>query len=72
MITFLAPAARCLPAASRVRNRPVDSTTMSTPRSPHGKPAGSRSDSTRIESSSMRRKSPSTFTSPWYRPCTES
>src|SRR5215218_4238846 len=45
MITFFAPASRCLAAASRVVNRPVDSITTSTPRSLHGSAAGSRSAS---------------------------
>src|SRR5689334_3550801 len=40
--TFLAPASRCLAAASRLVNSPVDSTTTSTPRSFHGSSAGSR------------------------------
>src|SRR5262249_2796315 len=46
MITRLAPAARCLAAASRSVNRPVDSNTTSTPRSFHGSCAGSFTDST--------------------------
>jgi hypothetical protein len=41
MITFLAPACRCASALSASVNRPVDSSTMSTPRSPHGSLAGS-------------------------------
>ena len=41
MITFLAPASRCLAASSRLVNRPVDSITTSTPRSPQGSAAGS-------------------------------
>ena len=41
------PPSRCLAAPSRFVKKPVDSTTMSTPRSPHGRLAGSRSDSTR-------------------------
>ena len=41
MITFLAPASRCLAAPSRLVNRPVDSITTSTPRSPQGRAAGS-------------------------------
>ena len=40
MTTFLAPAARCFAAASRLVNRPVDSNTTSTPRSFHGSWAG--------------------------------
>ena len=46
MITFLAPASRCLAASSRLVNSPVDSITTSTPRSPQGSAAGSRSAST--------------------------
>jgi hypothetical protein len=42
MTTFFAPASRCLLAASRLVNRPVDSTTTSTPRSFQGSSAGSR------------------------------
>src|ERR1035441_4201251 len=34
MTTFFAPAAKCLPAVSLVRNRPVDSTTTSAPIAP--------------------------------------
>ena len=41
MMTFFAPAARCLAAASRLVKRPVDSKTTSTPRSFHGSCAGS-------------------------------
>src|ERR1700761_432332 len=43
MITFLAPPARWALAAGPVTKRPVDSITMSTPRSPQGRLAGSRS-----------------------------
>ncbi len=46
MITFFAPCARCLAALPRSVNRPVDSITTSTPSSPHGSAAGSRSAST--------------------------
>ncbi len=49
MMTFLAPASRCLAAFSRSVKNPVDSMTTSTPRSPHGSAAGSRS--ARIRSS---------------------
>ena len=42
MITFFAPASRCLAAASRLVKIPVDSITTSTPRSFHGSCAGSR------------------------------
>ena len=48
MITFLAPAARCLAASSRLVKRPVDSITTSQPRSPQGRSAGSRSERTLI------------------------
>src|SRR5215472_11568165 len=44
MITFFAPASRCLLAPARSVNLPVDSMTTSTPRSAHGKLAGSRSE----------------------------
>ena len=40
MITFFAPASRCFAAWSRSVKRPVDSSTMSTPRSFHGSLAG--------------------------------
>jgi hypothetical protein len=46
MSTFLAPAPRCLAASSRLVKMPVDSTTTSTPCSPQGISAGSRSDVT--------------------------
>ena len=39
--TLRAPAARCLAASSRLVNLPVDSNTMSTPRSFHGSEPGS-------------------------------
>src|SRR4051812_3949605 len=43
MMTFLAPASRCLAASARLVKEPVDSMTTSTPRSAHGSAAGSRS-----------------------------
>src|SRR5690348_11521617 len=43
MTTFLPPASRCLAASSRLVHRPVDSMTTSTPISPQGSSAGSRS-----------------------------
>src|SRR5579872_3949373 len=43
MMTRLAPASTCDMAASLVVKRPVDSTTTSTPSSPHGSAFGSRS-----------------------------
>src|SRR3954454_873739 len=72
MITFWAPASRCLAAASRLVNRPVDSITTSTPRSPHGRAAGSRSASTLTSRPSMLSASPSCSTVPAKWPYTES
>ena len=46
MITFFAPASRCLAASSRLVKKPVDSITTSAPTSPHGSAAGSRSANT--------------------------
>ncbi len=46
MITFFAPASKCLAASARFVKRPVDSTTTSTPSSPHANCAGSRSANT--------------------------
>ena len=46
MITFLAPASRCLAAFSRSVNSPVDSITTSAPTSPQGSAPGSRSANT--------------------------
>ncbi len=43
MMTFLAPASRCLWASAALVNRPVDSITMSAPMSPQASAAGSRS-----------------------------
>ena len=43
MMTFLAPASRWSVALSRAVKKPVLSTTTSTPRSPQGRLAGSRS-----------------------------
>ena len=48
MITFLAPASRCACAFVASVKMPVDSMTMSTPRSPHGSAAGSFSLNARI------------------------
>ena len=53
MITFFAPAVMCAPALSASVKRPVDSRTMSTPRSPHGSVAGSFSLRTLISRPSM-------------------
>jgi hypothetical protein len=41
MITLRAPASRCCAAPARVRSRPVDSITTSTPSSLHGSASGS-------------------------------
>jgi hypothetical protein len=43
MMTFLAPLSRCTLALVASVKKPVDSMTMSAPRSPHGRLAGSRS-----------------------------
>ena len=48
MMTFLAPAARCLAAPSRLVKRPVDSITTSAPSSFQGSFAGSVSLVTRM------------------------
>src|SRR5659263_36355 len=63
MMTFLAPAAMCLAASAPLVNRPVDSTTTSTPRSPHGSALGSRSLRTRKVLSPARMPSPVIVTS---------
>ena len=49
--TFFAPASMCFCASSRFVKKPVDSSTTSTPRSPHGSAAGSRSASILISTS---------------------
>src|ERR1700758_4146457 len=63
MITFFAPPSICARAAGPVVNRPVDSITTSTPRSPHGSLAGSRSARILIDLSPTRMVSPDTDTS---------
>src|SRR6516225_9813237 len=63
MITFRAPAVRCAAAASREVNLPVDSITTSTPSSPQGSAAGSRSAKIRISWSPTRMTSSSAVTS---------
>src|SRR4051812_7207184 len=70
--TFFAPASRCFAASSRLVKKPVDSSTTSTPRSLHGRFAGSRSSKTLISLPSMMRPSPRTSTSPGYGPRIES
>src|SRR5215207_11414917 len=72
MITFCAPAARCLAASSRLVNRPVDSITTSAPRSPQGRAAGSRSESTLTSRPSTTREPSFSSTSPGNGPNTES
>src|SRR5215211_6046802 len=72
MTTFLAPPSRCLAAPSRLVKTPVDSTTISTPTSPQGIWAGSRSEKVFTSWSPMRRMLPSSSTSSGQIPCTES
>ena len=62
--TLRAPASRCFCAPSRSRNFPVDSITTSTPRSAHGRFAGSRSLKTCISSPSMTMPPSEAETSP--------
>ena len=63
MRTFFAPAFRCCWAPSRVVKMPVDSTTTSTSRSPHGNSAGSRSESIRTSSPAACRTPSASLTS---------
>ena len=70
--TFLAPACRCLEVVARSRKTPVDSTTMSTPISPHGSVAGSLAEQTRTSRPSTKIASPLAFTSAFSAPWTES
>ena len=70
--TFFAPACRCLDEVSLSRKTPVDSTTMSTPISPHGSAAGSFTEHTRISRPSTKIASPFAVTSASSAPCTES
>src|SRR6478672_383579 len=72
MMTFLAPPWRCSAAWSRSVNRPVDSSTTSTPSSFQGSLAGSFSASTRMASPPTTMPSFSAVTSAGKRPCTES
>ena len=64
MMTFLAPASMWARALSASVNRPVDSITMSTPRSPHGSWAGSLTWSTLTVLPSMTSESSVWVTSP--------
>src|SRR5215213_9956997 len=72
MITFCAPASRCLAASSRLVKKPVDSITTSAPRSPHGRADGSRSESTLTSRPSTDSEPFCSATSPGNRPYTES
>src|SRR5687768_3424365 len=72
MTTFFAPASRCFCAPSRLVKKPVDSSTTSTPRSPHGIAPGSRSESSLISSPPARMTPPCTSTSPSSGPSVES
>ena len=72
MMTFFAPASRCLAAAARSVKSPVDSITTSTPSSPHGSSAGSLSAVTRTRRPSMTSASSWISTSPGKTPWTES
>src|SRR5690349_11545537 len=71
-MTFLAPAWMCLAASSDFVKRPVDSMTMSTPSSPHGRLAGSRSSKTLMALPPTVMTSPSCETSTPRGPPTES
>ena len=65
MTTFFAPASMCFCAPSRSVKNPVDSSTTSTPRSPQGSAAGSRSESSLSSKSPARIvPSPSETSSP--------
>src|SRR5436190_18867332 len=72
MITFCAPASRCLAASSRFVKKPVDSITTSTPRSPQGSAAGSFSANTLSSLPSKRIASSVASTSPGNGPRIES
>src|SRR5574342_215115 len=72
MITFLAPACRCLVVVALSRKTPVDSTTMSTPISPHGRVAGSFAEQTRTSRPLTKIASPLCATSAPRMPWTES
>ncbi len=63
MITFLAPAWRCLEAVAVSRKMPVDSTTTSTPSSLHGSAAGSFWAQTRTSRPLTKMASPLAWTS---------
>src|SRR5713101_1365072 len=71
--TFLAPAWRCLVVVALSRKTPVDSTTIPTPISPHGRVAGSLAEQTRTSRPLTKIASPLAFTSassvPWTESC---
>ena len=64
MTTRFAPASMCLRASPALVNSPVDSMTTSTPRSPHGSAAGSRSARAWTLTPSITRASSVTSTVP--------
>ena len=68
MITFFAPASMCALAFVASVKMPVLSRTMSTPRSPHGSAAGSRSARILISRPSMMIERSPARTSPGYAP----
>src|SRR5215203_904950 len=70
--TTRAPAVRCAAALSRSVNRPVASSTTSTPSSFHGSSAGSLTLRIRIVFPETLIASPSAVTSSGHTPCTES
>src|SRR2546422_810706 len=72
MITFLAPAWRCLEAVAVSRKMPVDSTTTPTPSSFHGSAAGSFWAQTRTSRPLTKMASPLACTSAARAPWTES
>src|SRR4051794_30924931 len=64
MMTFFAPpSSTCLRASAALVKKPVDSTTTSTPRSPQGSAAGSRSERTFMVDPAILMPSPSAATS---------
>ena len=69
MITFFAPPARCAPALALEVNRPVHSSTTSTPCVPHGISAGLRTAYTLMRSPLTIRSPPSADTVPGNLPC---
>ena len=72
MTTFLAPASIWARALSASVKNPVDSSTTSTPKSPQGRLAGSRSAKMRIALPLTTKSSPATSISPAKRPWVES